>query len=390
MAGRRKGKLVVLHLAVRYPLAGVVWQLLHHLVGFRRLGLEVYYVEDHGAYVYDPLAETVSADPSSNLKRVRAVLERFGFGDRWSFLDPVSHEYLGMGRERTLELIGEADAVINLCGATEAREEHVGSRCLVYLETDPGGLQAGLLGRDPQWVATVSAHKVFFTYGYNIGADDCRIPACGLKWHPTRPPVLLDQWRPGIGPAAPAAFTTVGTWRNYGKDVAIGGEEYQWSKHINFSKMLRVARLAGQPIELATDLDAGPEYERGLAGGFTFRPAIPMSLDLDGYRDYIAGSRGEFTAAKDLVARTCSGWFSDRTACYLAAGRPVVTQYTGFEKYLPAGSGLLGFDDEAGAVEALRAINADYPRHAAAAREIAREYFDAEKLLDAIASRLGL
>lgn len=390
MAGRRKGKVVVLHLAIRYPFAGVVWQLLHHLVGFRRLGLKVYYVEDHGAYVYDPLARTALADASGNLKRVVEVLARFGFGDRWSFLDPASREYLGMSRERTLQLMGEADAVINLCGATLAREEHANSRCLVYLETDPGGLQAGLAGGDPLWVETVSAHKVFFTYGYNIGADDCRIPTCGLQWHPTRPPVLLDQWHPGVGPAAPAAFTTVGNWHNAGNDVVIGGEKYYWSKHVNFSKMLRVARLAGQPIELATTLEAGPDYERGLAGGFTFRPVIPMSLDLDGYRDYIAGSRGEFTVTKDLYARTRSGWSSDRTVCYLAAGRPAVTQYTGFEKYLPTGAGLLGFDDEAGAVAALESVNADYPRHADAARDIAREYFDAEKLLDDMARTLGL
>ena len=110
---------------------------------------------------------------------------------------------------------------------------------------------------------------------------------------------------------------------------------------------------AGQPIELATDLESGPDYERALAGGFTIRPVIPMSLDLEGYREYISSSRGEFTVAKDLYARTRSGWFSDRTATYLAAGRPVVTQYTGFEKYLPTGVGLLGFNDAAEAVEAI-------------------------------------
>ena len=151
-----------------------------------------------------------------------------------------------------------------------------------------------------------------------------------------------------------------------------------------------MARKAGQPIELATDLDSGPDYERAIAGGFTIRPVIPMSLDLEGYREYISSSRGEFTVAKDLYARTRSGWFSDRTATYLAAGRPVVTQYTGFEKYLPTGVGLLGFNDAAEAIDAIGLINADYPRHAKAARELAQEYFDAAKLLEEIAAALGL
>jgi hypothetical protein len=141
---------------------------------------------------------------------------------------------------------------------------------------------------------------------------------------------------------------------------------------------------------LATDLDSGPDYERAVAGGFKIVPAVPMSLNLDEYRKYVCGSLGEFTAAKDLYVRTHSGWFSDRSACYLAAGRPVVTQRTGFEKFIPTGTGLVGFDEADGAVEGIRAVNADYARHAKAAREIACEYFDALKLLDEIAQAAGL
>ena len=211
-----------------------------------------------------------------------------------------------------------------------------------------------------------------------------------LTWHPTRPPVLLDEWHPGVGPANPAAFTTVGTWHNNGNDIEVGGTTYYWSKHVNFAKVLDVAGRAGQPIELATDINSGPDYDRAIAGGFTFRPVVPMSLDIDDYRKYISSSRGEFTVSKDLYVRTRSGWFSDRTVCYLAAGRPVITQFTGFEKYIPSGTGLLGFDDADGAVDAIRAVNSDYPRHAKAAREIAAEYFDAIKLLDEIAGKAGL
>jgi hypothetical protein len=182
----------------------------------------------------------------------------------------------------------------------------------------------------------------------------------------------------------------VGTWQNKGHDIQIGGDTYHWSKHLNFRKLLDVPRRAGQPTELATDLESGPDYARAVAGGFKLVPAIPMSLNLDSYRHYISASRGEFTAAKDVYVRTRSGWFSDRSACYLAAGRPVITQRTGFEKFIPTGTGLVGFDNADEAVEAIRLVNADYAKHARAARELACEYFDALKVLDQIAQTAGL
>jgi hypothetical protein len=390
MKKKRKGKVVVLHLAARYPLAGVVWQLIHHLVGLRNLGLDVYYVEDHGAWVYDPVKATVSPDASRNLKLLGAVMERFGFRDRWAFFDVTSGDYLGMGREQCLNLLAEADAVINLCAVTLPREEHRRARCLVYLETDPGSFQIYYARHEAEATKVAEAHDIFFTYAANIGQPDCLLPTGGLRWHTTRPPVLLDQWPEQSAAPIPAAFTTVGTWRNKGNDVELDGRTYYWSKHVNFAKMLDVPKRAGQAVELATDLSAGPDYERALAGGFSFRPVVPMSLDIDAYRSYISASRGEFTVAKDLYVSTRSGWFSDRTVCYLAAGRPAVTQFTGFEKFIPAGAGLVGFADDASAVEALRAVSADYPRHARAAREIAREYFDAERVLGELAEIIGL
>ncbi len=390
MKGKRKGKVVVLHLAARYPFAGVIWQLVHHLLGFRELGLDVYYIEDHRAYTYDPMIESSTTDPSRNLKALSGVLERFGFGERWAFLDSVKGQYVGMSRERCMDLFRDADAVINLCGATEPRQEHERSRCLVYLETDPGVLQLELARKIPTAVAFAKSHKLFFTYCYNIGGPDCLLPTAGLDWHPTRPPVNLEEWHAGVGPAQPAAFTTVGTWQNNGNDMEIAGETYYWSKHVNFRKVLEVAARAHQPIEIAANLAAGADYERGIAGGFSFRPVVPMSLDIDAYREYISGSRGEFTVAKDIYVRPRTGWFSDRTVCYLAAGRPVVTQRTGFEKFIPTGAGLLGFDTPDEAVDAIGEINASYPRHARAARELAVEYFDALKLLDEVAEAAGI
>jgi hypothetical protein len=364
--------------------------LLHHLVGFRQLGCDVYYLEDNRAYVYDPVMQMRVADAEPNMKLIGPVLDRFGFRDKWAFLDPARKKYLGMDGSRCAALLREADAVINLCGASNPREEHIATKCLVYLETDPGSLQVKLDRRDPETVAYAAAHKLFFTYGYNIGESDCLLPTAGIEWHRTRPPVLLDEWHEGIGPEEPDAFTTVGTWQNKGNDVEIGGDKFFWSKHVNFMKVLEVAGRANQAIELAMDIDSGPDYDRAVRCGFTFAPVVPMSLDIDNYRTYVSSSRGEFTVAKDLYARTRSGWFSDRTVCYLAAGRPAITQRTGFEKYVPAGEGLLAFHGPDDAVEAIQEVNRDFTRHARAAREIAVEYFDALKLLDEMAEVIGL
>jgi hypothetical protein len=382
MAKRRNGKIVVMHLAVRYPLAGVMWQLLHHLIGLRQLGLDVYYIEDNGGvWIYDPYTNGATADVAGNVKLLSDALTAHGFQDRWAFFfDYDRQQHFGMRPQRSLDLLAEADAVVNLCGAMQAREEHLRSRCLVHIETDPGV-------RGPDFLAD---HNLHFTYGYNVGAPDCILPLSNLQWHHTRPPVVLDLWQSASASAEPAMFTTIGTWQNKGHDVEIAGETYHWSKHLNFRKLLEVPRRSGQTMELATDLNTGPDYERAIAGGFIIKPAIPMSLQLDTYRDYISSSRGEFTAAKDLYVRTHSGWFSDRSVCYLAAGRPVITQRTGFEKFIPTDAGLVGFDTPDEAVEAVRLVNADYQRHARAAREIAGEYFDALKLLDEIVEAVGL
>ncbi|HEU5323711.1 MAG TPA: hypothetical protein VFX28_23105, partial [Methylomirabilota bacterium] len=219
-------------------------------------------------------------------------------------------------------------------------------------------------------------------------APDCPVPPGPFAWRVTRPPVLADLWETAA--PAGAAFTTVATWRNVGKDVEFRGERYVWSKDVNFRRFIDAPRRTGAAFEVAlesADLDAPARLR---ARGWSVVEARAVSRDVEVYRDYVRGSRGEFTVAKDLVVRTRSGWFSDRSACYLAAGRPVITQDTGLGSHVPTGRGLFAFrtlDDVAAAVQA---IAADPARHAAAARELAREYFGAERLLGAILADAGV
>jgi hypothetical protein len=240
---------------------------------------------------------------------------------------------------------------------------------------------------DPESIAFLADHDVLFTYGELLGTPGSVVPVERFRWVPTRPPVLLDLWP--VVPAG-AAFASIATWENKGKDVAFRGETYHWSKHRNFLRMIDLPRRSGQRFELAMDpLDPAIRAELA-ARGWTLVDPRPVSRDLDAYRRYVQAARAEFTVAKDIYVRPRSGWFSDRSVCFLAAGRPVVTQETGFSAVIPTGVGLLAFSTLDEAIGAVQAVAADPGRHARAAREIAAEYFAAERVIGDMVRAAGL
>ena len=386
---RQSQTILVLHLAGQYPLAGVAWQAIHYLVGLTKLGYDVYYIEDSGASPYDPRAQSVVVDPSYNVAFLRNTMERFGLGEKWAFWDLLNDKYHGLARERLQQLYREADALINLCGATRLREEHCRCDTRILIETDPAYEQIKLAKGDTSTRAFLDAHTHHFTYGENIGNPDCIVPTERLQWKHTRPPVVTDLWECRITPDA-ERFTSVATWQNAGKDIEFNGDRYNWTKHVNFLNFKKLPRYSNQKLELAV----GNMDQRNQVSfqdhGWLLRDSYGKSQGLDVYQDYVYGSRGEFTVAKDIYARTNCGWFSDRSVCYLAAGKPVVTQNTGFEKFIPTGNGLFGFSSMDEAASAFTTINADYKRHAQAARDIAMEYFAAEKVLTDLMRDAGL
>src|SRR5262249_9337376 len=219
------------------------------------------------------------------------------------------------------------------------------------------------------------------------GAPDCDMPVGPFRWLPTRQPVVLDLWDTA-GPGG-AAYNTITTWHNKGKDVTYRGETYYWTKDREFEKFLDLPRLRPVPFELAAGVDEGARG-RLLERGWRLTHSIPISEDVDRYRAYVQGSRGEFTVARDQYVRPRTGWFSDRSACYLAAGRPVITQETGFSKFLPTGKGLFGFSGMDDVLAAIDEIESDYEGNCRAAREIADEYFAAEKVVGGLMERAGL
>jgi hypothetical protein len=386
-----RGRVVLWGLLAQSPFGGMTWQVLHHLGGLRRLGFDVWYVEDSDRPVYDPETFWGTFDVNKNVEYLARQMERLDLGDRWVFRPPdTADTCLGACDMAGLaQLYKDADAVLNLCGAQELRPGHREIRCLVYLETDPVASQIRVASGEPATIEALAAYDVLFTYGENLGAADCGVPVDRFSWQPTRPPVCVDWWATDAAPPTGAALTTVANWKHTGKDIVWQGETYRWSKHHEFLRFIDLPRRSAVPLELALGAISEDETTHMRARGWRIIPSADLAQP-DVYRDYIRSSYGEFTVAKDQNIRLRSGWFSDRSASYLAAGRPVITQDTGFANILPTGEGLFAFTTLDEAAMAVEAVRRDYSRHAAAARQIADEFFAAERVLGAVFRRIGL
>jgi hypothetical protein len=385
-------RIVVAGGAGAMPVAGVAWQVVQYLEGFRRLGHEVFYLEDTQEWPYDPVAETVCDDAGPAAAYVASLMARCDLDRAWCYRDVASGRLYGRSERQLEQTLAAADVLVNLSGVTVLREEHMRIPVRVYLETDPVAPQLEVAKGYRFTIELLAAHTHHLTYGENFGAPDCGVPLGRFDYWPTRPPVVLDWWEPphstkvNVDGGLPVAlhdrpFTTIANWRQRGKDIVWRGRLLTWSKDVQFMPYLALAHRVGTPIELAL---AGTNEETVSllrAAGWRVRPAGPLSKDIDSYRDFVRSSAGEFSVAKEQYAALRSGWFSDRSACYLAAGRPVIVQDTGFGCALPTGEGVLPFSSFAEAVAAFESVLADYERHCDAARAIADEYLRAETVL---------
>jgi hypothetical protein len=384
-----RAPMVVLGSMTRYPVAGIVWLTLQYVLGFRRLGYDCYYVECHGGtprtFVRD--GDDGAAGAAAFLGNLMA---RFDLSDRWAFhAIHAGRRCYGLSDAQLMRLYSSAALIVNLHGATVPQPEHAATGRLIYIGTDPGLLEVQLHEGSPQACGLLEPHAAFFTWAMNHGNADCTLPAPQrFPFVPTRQPLLLDVW--SADGAASRRFTTIAGWRQLWREITLDGEVYHWSKHFEFLKVLELPSRCGAEFELA--LTSYEPADRSLleAHGWRVIDAGALSADLDSYRDYICGSGGEFTVAKDQNVRMRTGWFSDRSAAYLAAGHPVVTQDTGFGAALPTGSGLFAFSTVDEAASAVEAIASDYDRHSAAARVIATEYFDHAVVLPELLNACGV
>jgi hypothetical protein len=384
-------KIVVLGMMTRMPVAGVVWQTIHYLLGFHRLGYDVYYVEAHGCTPSTFIHHEGEDGSDGAAAFIDRVMRRFDFADKWAYQAlHADCRCLGISESGLKEIYRDAALIINLHGGTVPRPEHYATNRLVFLETDPVELQIELHQRRAAAEEFLLPHCAFFSFGENLGQPDCNVPLSEkFRFHPTRQPVAVDFWDASLE-AAGDFWTTIGNWRQSNRRIRFRGEVYHWSKHLEFAKFLDLPQRSREKFELA--LSGYDDRDRKLleGKGWHIRPANPLSNDLDAYRDYLFQSKGEFTVAKDQNIRLRSGWFSDRSATYLAAGRPVITQETGFSNILPTGRGLFAFSTMDDILGALDSVLTSYADHCRAAREVAEEWFDAQIVLSDLLNALGL
>jgi hypothetical protein len=353
----------------RYPFGGVTWCSLMYLLGLRALGHEVFYIEDTGECVYDPVQNTRAIDPSYGTTYIHNALEPFGLGDRWTFVN-YDGSYHGRSHEAVREYCAGADLFLNLSGGSWFwRDEYARIPHKAFIDSDPAFTQLAIAKAEPWYVAFFQRFDHLFTFGANIGTSASAVPVGDFIWHKTWQPVTLDEWETDAAPGD--RFTSVMTWQ-IESFTDVGGNKDQ-----EFIKYIDLPSRTSQPFELAIN---GPQSLLRARGWQTV-DAMRVSRTPWDYRGFIQRSKAEFGVAKHTYVATRSGWFSDRTECYLASGRPALVQDTGWTAHLPSGEGLLAFSSPDEAVAGIDRINSDYDRHARRAAEIAREHFEAGRVL---------
>jgi glycosyltransferase involved in cell wall biosynthesis len=389
----KRKRIVVMGFMGSMPIAGVIWQHIHYLVGLQRLGHDVYYIEDSARLPYNPQTFEVTDEFGYAARILNQLAHEFGFEHRWAYCARYlpAKPTAGLRLPKIQQLYREADAILNVCGTQEFNDDLLKSDSILYIESDPGVEQIKVDKRARSTIEYLKQHRALFTFGENIGTDRFTVPLHKLNWLPTRQPVATDLWKSNRPPATAAVFTSIANWSTSGlKDIEWRGETYLWSKSREFLRFVAAPKRADEPFELATDIKDEKIRAKFLRNGWRFRSPHEMSVDYWSYRDYIRRSKGEFTVAKDQYVRLHTGWFSDRSACYLAAGRPVITQQTGFTDHYGNDGGLFAFTSVGQIAEAVRAIKLDYKKHSRAARALARQVFEAEKVVGQILERAGV
>ncbi|HAA05499.1 MAG TPA: hypothetical protein DCZ69_02330 [Syntrophobacteraceae bacterium] len=376
----RSLKIVVAGYAVGFPMGGQIWMMLTYVLGLTRMGHEVLFLEDTSdwSYPFDPVHGYGRVDSSFGRGILDDMFDRFGLKGRWAYNSELENRLYGMSRDKLDRFCAEADLLLNVSGVNPLRENYTRCRLKAVIDTDPVFTQVKI-DQDPATRSYYQAHDVCFTFGHNLVSKPTTIPLAGIDWKPTVPPILLDQWMPLDSPGQ--GYTTIGTWDAKGRDVVIDGKPFSWRKSIKYETLIDMPkRVPGVEMEL-TFSGMGDDGLRFARHGWIVRDALALSQNCWDYRDYIRNSRAEFTVAKDQNVKLKSGWFSERSASYLAAGRPVVTEDTGFGTFLPTGEGLFAFETMDEAVRHIENIEANLDHHRRAARSIAEVHFEAGKVL---------
>lgn len=366
---------------------GHTWVLLQYVLGFRKLGWDVLFLDRLEPEMCIDEGAPSPIEDSWNVRYFLDVMDRFGLAGSYGLLCENGANTIGLDRAEILARASDSAALINLMGFLKDDEILSAVPARVFLDIDPGfGQMWQALGQHE----TFGGHDAYVTIAENMGQSDCLIPTCGLDWITTRQPIVLDEW-PVADDRGQGAITSVASWRGAYGPIVHDGTTYNLRAH-EFRKFAALPRLAPGRFELALDIHPADGKDIDLLRGHGWSLVEPRLVARDpwGYREYIRRSAAELMIAKGMYVQTRSGWFSDRSICYLASGRPVLMQDTGVSDALRTGEGLLPFTTVDEAVEGARAIERDYARHARAARELAERCFDSSIVLSTLTRKLNL
>jgi hypothetical protein len=366
---------------------GHTWQFLQYLLGLKRLGWEVLFLDRlEPEMCVNDQGHPSSLEDSVNLRYFLHVLDRFGLAGSFSLIFNRGQRFVGLSRRQVLQRCRKATFLLNVMGFLDDAEILAAVPRRVCLDTDPG---FGQMWQASGLAELFKGHDDYVTIAQNIGQPSCTIPTCGIHWITWRQPIVLSQWPCAEDPST--RFTSIGAWRGPYGPVEYRGQIYGLRIH-EFRKFLGLPGLTGEEFEVALDIHRAEVRDLEALQDNGWRLADPKVIARDPwiYRQYIQNSRGEFMATKGMYVHTRSGWFSERSICYLASGRPVLAQDTGLKNLYPTGEGLILFSTLEEAAEGVRRINADYARHCRAARAIAQEYFDSDKVLTQLLRKLNI
>jgi hypothetical protein len=375
------------------PAGGVTWDYVQYPAGFAALGHDVYYIED--TRLWPQYTRDVS-DCVPLVEHLSKVMADFDLANRWAYRDEASQMCLGMTSSRIADVCRSADLFVNVSCSTFLRDEYRAIPVRVLIDTDPMftqmqfELQQAFTPGKGGMRDLVAGHTHHFTFGENVGQADCRLPSCGVTWRPTRQPVLLDKWSAKEPPPG-AAVTTLMNWIA-ARPVEYAGTTWR-QKDVEFQNVLDLpARFPDHSMAVVVGQTMGIPFpaEQTRAKGWHVLLPEQCANDWRAYRDFLVGSAAEFSVAKETYVKARTGWFSCRSACYLAASRPVVAQDTGWSRNYPTGEGLFAFSDLESAAEALGRVVAEPARHQRAARRIATDFFDARRVLGRLIEEIGL
>jgi hypothetical protein len=366
---------------------GHTWAFLQYVIGLRKLGWNVMFVDQLASDMCIDLdGRACGIEGSANLSYFVRVMENFGLSNAYALLCDGGERVLGLSRARVLEHCHSASVLLNVMGFLRDAEILDATRNRVFLDIDPG---FGQMWQELGLHSMFTGHHHYVTIGENIGRPDCGIPTCGQTWITTRQPIVLDYWQEARTPPA-RPFTTIASWRGTYGPVPYQGKTYGLRVH-EFRKFMALPTLTGQQFELALDIHPADSVDRRNLenSGWAVVDPNAVASDPQQYQNYVRESTAEFMVAKNMYVDTRSGWFSDRSICYLASGRPVLVQDTGLRHLYPTGEGLLTFTSVDEAAGGVQEISTRYDVHARAARALAVEYFDSNKVLTRLLEKVG-